>query len=343
MPPTPPIKPDITYSPLGASGLKVPPLWLGTMLFGEQTPEAEAAALLEATRAAGLNALDTADVYTGGESERIVGRLVKADRERWIIASKAANQIGTDPNDRGASRRWLTRAVDASLARLNTDTIDLFYLHRDDEATPVEEVVATMALLIERGKILYWGLSNFRAWRVARLVETARRMGVPQPVACQPTYNLVTRGIETELLPACAHYGLGVICYSPLARGVLSAKYDSAGKPPADSRAARSDKRLMQTEWRAESLTLAQQLEAYAATRGLSAAQMAIAWTLNNRLVSGVIGGPRTCTQWQDYLAALNVRLSAEDEAWVDARVPAGHASTAGYTDPIYPVTGRKI
>ncbi len=150
MPSTPSIARDITYSPLGASGLKVPPLWLGTMLFGEQTPEAEAAALLEATRAAGLNALDTADVYTGGESERIVGRLVAADRERWIIATKAANPIGRDPNDRGASRRWLTRAVDASLARLNTDTIDLFYLHRDDESTPVEEVVSTMALLIDR-------------------------------------------------------------------------------------------------------------------------------------------------------------------------------------------------
>lgn len=331
------------YQPLGASGLKVPRLWLGTMLFGEQTDEAQAAALLEATRAAGLNALDTADIYTGGESERMVGRLVKGERERWIIASKAANPVGSDPNDRGASRRWLTRAVEASLRRLDTDVIDLYYLHRDDESTPVEEVVATMGLLIERGCILYWGLSNFRAWRVAKLVETARRLGVPPPVACQPPYSLVTRGIETELLPACAHYGLGVVCYSPLARGVLSGKYEGEGKaPPADSRAARSDKRLMQTEWRPESLQLSQDFKAHAESRGLSATQLAIAWALNNALVNGVIGGPRTLAQWRDYLAALEVRVTSEDEAWVDARVKPGHPSTPGYTDPIYPVTGRQ-
>jgi len=267
---------SVTYRPLGASGLKVPPLWLGTMLFGEQTSEAEAASLLAATRERGLNALDTADIYTGGESERIVGRLVKGERERWIIASKAANPVGTDPNDRGASRRWLTRAVEASLARLDTDVIDLYYLHRDDETTPVEEVVTTMAMLVERGRILYWGLSNFRAWRVAKLVETARRLGVPAPVACQPPYSLVTRGIETELLPACDHYGLGVVCYSPLARGVLSGKYAPGGEAPADSRAARSDKRLMQTEWRPESLGLSQEFKAHAAARGVSPTQLAI-------------------------------------------------------------------
>lgn len=335
--------PKPEYSPLGASGLEVPRLWLGTMLFGEQTPEVEAAALLEATRERGLNALDTADVYTGGESERIIGRLVQSERERWIIASKAANPVGSDPNDRGASRRWLTRAVDASLRRLNTDVIDLYYLHRDDESTPVEETVSTMALLIERGKVLYWGLSNFRAWRVARLVETARRLGVPPPVACQPPYSLLTRGVEAELLPACAHYGVGVVCYSPLSRGVLSGKYAADGQaPPADSRAARSDKRLLQTEWRPESLGLAQQFKARAEARGLSPTQLAIGWVLANRLVSGVIGGPRTLAQWRDYLGALDVRVTREDEAWVDAHVPPGHASSFGYTDPVYPVTGRQ-
>lgn len=333
-----------TYRPLGASGLKVPPLWLGTMLFGEQTSEAEAASLLAATRERGLDALDTADIYTGGNSERIVGRLVKGERERWLIASKAGVPVGTDPNDRGASRRWLTRAVEASLARLDTDVIDLYYLHRDDETTPVEETVTTMARLVERGRILYWGLSNFRAWRVATFVETARRLGVPPPVACQPPYSLATRGVEAELLPACAHHGLGVVCYSPLARGVLSGKYAADGRPPPpDSRAARSDRRLMQTEWRPESLRLAEEFAAHAAARGLTPARLAIAWALNNRLVSGVIGGPRTLAQWHDYLAALDVQVTAEDEAWVDARVKPGHASTPGYTDPVYPVTGRQV
>jgi len=177
---------------------------------------------------------------------------------------------------------------------------------------------------------------------VAQFVETARRLGVPAPVACQPPYSLVTRGIETELLPACDHYGLGVVSYSPLARGVLSGKYAPGGEAPADSRAARSDKRLMQTEWRPESLGLSQEFKAHAAARGVSPTQLAIAWVLNNRLVSGVIGGPRTRAQWQDYLDALDVRVTADDEAWVDARVKPGHASTPGYTDPIYQVTGRQ-
>ena len=214
-----------TYRNLGHSGLKASPLWLGTMMFGDQTAQADAAAIVDATRDAGLNAIDTADVYAKGESERIVGRLIQRDRERWVLASKVANPGSEEPNDRGLSRRWMLQAVEASLRRLGTDWIDLYYMHRDDETTPIEETLSTMARLIDSGKIRYYGVSNFRAWRVARMVETARRMGVPPPIACQPPYSLVTRGIETEVIPACAHYGLGVVVYSPLARGVLSAKY----------------------------------------------------------------------------------------------------------------------
>lgn len=329
------------YSNLGASGLKVSPLWLGTMMFGDQTAEAEAASIVDATRDAGINAIDTADVYAKGESERIVGRLIKADRSRWVLATKVANPMSEDPNDRGTSRRWITRAVEDSLRRLDTDWIDLYYLHRDDEGTPMEETVSAMGRLIAQGKVLHWGLSNFRGWRLAKMVETARQLGVPQPIALQPPYSAVTRGIEVELLPACEHYGLGAVTYSPLARGVLSGKYKPDAAPPADSRAARADRRLMQTEWRPESIALAQDFAAHAASRGLSPQHLAIAWCLNNRLVSGVIGGPRTLAQWLDYVSALAVTVTAEDEAWVDARVPPGHASTFGYTDPIYPVTGR--
>jgi aryl-alcohol dehydrogenase-like predicted oxidoreductase len=330
------------YRNLGASGLKVSPLWLGTMMFGDRTEAPEAANILAATRDAGLNALDTADIYAKGASERMVGQLIKADRARWVLATKVANPMSDEPNDRGTSRRWITQAVEHSLRRLDTDFIDLYYLHRDDESTPMEETVAAMGRLIDQGKVLHWGLSNFRAWRLARMVEVARQMGVPQPVALQPPYSAMTRGIEVELLPACAHYGLGALTYSPMARGVLSGKYAPEAAPPADSRAARADRRLMQTEWRPESLRLAQDFTAHAQSRGVAPSQLAIAWALNNRLVTGVIGGPRTLLQWQDYIAALDVKVTAEDEAWVDARVPPGHASTFGYTDPIYPVTGRQ-
>lgn len=327
--------------PLGASGLKVSRLWLGTMMFGDRTDEAEAARIVAATREAGLNAIDTADIYAGGESERITGRLIAAERAHWVLATKLANPTGPGPNDRGLSRRHMLAALDASLRRLGTDWIDLLYLHRDDESTPMEETVATMGQLIASGKVRYFGVSNFRAWRIARLVELCRAMGVPQPIACQPPYNAMSRQIEVEVLPACAHYGVGVVAYSPLARGVLSGKYKADAPPPEDSRAARNDRRIMQTEFRPESVQLAQQMAAYAQRQGRTPTQLALGWAWNNKLVHGLIGGPRTLAQWQGYLDALGQPFDAQDEAFISALVPAGHASTPGYTDALYPVAGR--
>jgi aryl-alcohol dehydrogenase (NADP+) len=311
------------------------------MMFGDQTDEAHAREIVAVTRDAGLNAIDTADNYAQGESERIVGRLIAQDRARWVLATKVANPIGNAPNDQGLSRRWVTHEVENSLRRLGTDWIDVYYMHKDDESTPIEETLSTFARLINDGKIRYYGISNFRGWRVARIVETARRMGIPQPIVCQPPYSAVTRLIETEVIPACAHYGVGVVAYSPLARGVLSGKYQPDAQPDPLSRAGRGDRRMMQTEFRAESLSVASALKAYAQERGLSPTQFAIAWAMNNRLVSGVIGGPRTLEQWRDYVEALSVRLTAEDEAMVDRLVPPGSASTHGFNDPQYPIKGR--
>ena len=330
------------YACLGQSGLRVPRLWLGTMMFGDQTDEAHAREIVAVTRDAGLNAIDTADNYAKGESERIVGRIIAQDRARWVLATKVANPIGNEPNDKGLSRRWVTQEVENSLRRLGTDWIDVYYMHKDDESTPIEETLSTFARLIDDGKIRYYGISNFRGWRVARMVETARRMGIPQPIVCQPPYSAVTRLIETEVIASCAHYGLGVVAYSPLARGVLSGKYEPNAQPDPQSRAGRGDRRIMQTDFRAESLSVASALKAHAQERGLSPTQFAIAWAMNNRLVSGVIGGPRTLEQWRDYVEALSVRLTAEDEAMVDSLVPPGYASTHGYNDPQYPIQGRK-
>ena len=214
-----------SYAPLGLSGLRVPRLWLGTMMFGDQTDENVARDIVAATRDAGYNAIDTADSYVGGESERMVGRLIAQDRARWILATKVANPIGQEPNDRGTSRRWLLTEVDNSLKRLATDWIDVYYMHRDDEVTPMEETLSTFARLIEQGKIRYYGVSNFRSWRIAKMVEMAKKMGIPQPIVCQPPYSAVTRLIETEVIPCCEHYGLGVIAYSPPARLTKSQSY----------------------------------------------------------------------------------------------------------------------
>jgi aryl-alcohol dehydrogenase-like predicted oxidoreductase len=166
-------------------------------------------------------------------------------------------------------------------------------------------------------------------------------MGIDRPVVSQPYYNAMNRQPEVEQLPAAAHYGLGIVPYSPLARGVLTGKYQPDLPPPAGTRAGRQDPRMMQTEWRPESLHLAQQIKAHAEKRGITAGQFAFAWVLNNRLVTSVIGGPRTIEQWNDYVGALAYRFTAEDEALVDRLVATGHPSSPGYNDPAYPIEGR--
>ncbi|ACL56313.1 aldo/keto reductase [Methylobacterium nodulans] len=329
------------YRTLGRSGLKVSPLCLGTMMFGGQTEEAEAARIIADAREKGLNFIDTADVYNDGRSEEVVGRAIARERDAWVLATKVANPMGPGPNDRGLSRAHLIRACEASLRRLGTDRIDLYYLHKEDHDTPLEETVRAMGDLIRAGKIRYFAVSNHRAWRVAEICRICDGLGLDRPAASQPYYNALNRMPEVEHLPACTHFGLGVVPYSPLARGVLTAKYDPGAPPPAGTRAGRGDTRMMQTEWRPESLAIAREIKAHAQGRGASPVDFAVAWVLNNRAVTSVIAGPRTVAQWESYAGALAYRFTPEDEALVDRLVPAGHPSTPGYTDPAYPLEGR--
>ncbi|MEY4139189.1 MAG: hypothetical protein RLZZ371_1371 [Pseudomonadota bacterium] len=332
----------MAFRRLGASGLKVSPLCLGAMMFGDQTDEATSQRIIASARDAGVNFIDTSDAYAQGRSEEFVGRAVKSERDRWVIATKVGYSAGSSiPTGADLSRKYVVHAVEQSLRRLGTDYIDLYYLHRDDFSTPLAETVRTLADLVHQGKIRYFGVSNFRAWRLAELARLCDDMGIDRPAASQPQYNLVNRTPELEHLPACAYYGVGVVPYSPLARGVLTAKYEAVDKAPAGSRAARNDPRIMQTEWRAESIELAKHIAAHAQAKGSKASHFAINWVLNNANVTSVIGGPRTMEQWEDYLAALEVPFTADDEALVDRLVAPGHPSTPGFTDPIYPVTGR--
>jgi aryl-alcohol dehydrogenase (NADP+) len=329
------------YRNLGASGIKVSPICLGTMMFGERTEAAEAGRIVDSARAAGINFIDTADAYAKGESERLVGKLLASDRDQWVLATKVGNPMGKGPNDGGLSRAWMMRAIDASLARLNMEWVDIYYLHLDDPATPLEETLTAMGEIIAAGKARYFGVSNYRAWRIAQIAELCGKLGVPAPIVCQPYYNAMNRMPETEILPACANYGLGVVPYSPLARGVLTGKYAPGQVPAADTRAGHKDKRMLETEFREESMVMAQQLKAHAQKRGVSAGQFALNWVLNNRLVTSVLAGPRTLEQWTEYLGALAHPFSAEDEALVDSLVKSGHPSTPGYNDPKYPLSGR--
>ena len=334
------------YRRLGASGLEVSVVCLGTMMFGDRTSDREANEIVAHAQANGVNFVDTADVYANGESEAITGAAIKAQRAKWILATKVGNAMRDDENGRphtgGLSRRWIFQACDASLARLGTDWIDIYYLHIDDAGTPLAETVSAIGALIDAGKIRYFGVSNFRGWRIAELMHWCDRLNVTRPIVCQPYYNLLNRMPEVEVLAACDHYGLGVATYSPVARGVLTGKY-APGAVPEDSRAARNDRRFMQTEFREESFAIAQQLKAHAAKTGRTAVQFALAWLWANRIVTSVIAGPRTLPQWQDYVTATGTPWSAEDEALVDTLVRPGHPSTPGYSDPAYPIRGRRL
>jgi aryl-alcohol dehydrogenase-like predicted oxidoreductase len=330
------------YRYLGRSALKISPLCLGAMMFGGETDEPTARRIIDKAFDQGVNFIDTADVYHAGRSEEVVGRAIAARRDHWVLASKFGYAGGSGPNEQGHSRKWIQQSVDASLKRLGTDYLDLVYFHRSIPEQPLEEGVRAVGDLIRQGKVRYYGLSNFRGWRIAQVAHLADRLGIDRPIASEPLYNIVDRTAEVEQLPAAAHYGLGAVTYSPLARGVLSGKYAVDAPPPADSRAARGDRRLHQTEWRPESLRIAQTLAAHAARRGTNSVAFALAWVLKNRLVSATIAGPRTEAQWDGYLDALKLELGAEDEQLVDSLVAPGHASTPGYSDPAYPIEGRK-
>jgi len=329
------------YRNLGRSGVKISPLCLGTMMFGGATDEATAGRIVAKAKDQGVNFIDSADAYNGGRSEEVVGRAIGNQRNDWVVATKLANPMGSGANRGGLSRKWVLQAAEDSLRRLGTDYIDVYYLHKEDHATPLAETVRAMGDLMRAGKIRYFGVSNYRSWRVAEICNLCDRFGIDRPVVSQPYYHALYRVVEVEHLPACSYYGLGVVSYSPLARGVLTGKYMPGAEAAKDTRAGRADKRMLQTEFRPETLEAAQKVKAYAASRGVAPNHFAVAWVLNNKLSSGVVAGPRTEAQWDDYVKALDFKFNKEDEAFIDDLVVTGHAAAPGYNDPGYPIEGR--
>jgi aryl-alcohol dehydrogenase-like predicted oxidoreductase len=329
------------YRRLGRSGLTVSRLVLGTMTFGARTDEGEARKIIAAAAEAGVNFIDTADTYAGGRSEEITGRAIAGDRHRWVLATKLANPNGPGPNSRGLSRKWIFQEVQTSLKRIGTDFIDVLYLHKEDALTPLEETVRAIGDLQRQGIIRYFGVSNFRSWRIARICAICDAEGIDRPVVDQPLYHVLNRSIEVEVLPACQALGVGVVVYSPTARGVLSGKYQPDAPPPEDSRAALQRQRMAETDYQPAALAVAAKLAERAKERGVQPAALATAWVLANPIVTGAIAGPRTFEQWQSYLAALEVTWSAEDERFVDALVPPGTTAVHQFNDPSYPIEGR--
>jgi aryl-alcohol dehydrogenase-like predicted oxidoreductase len=329
------------YRSLGKSPLQVSSLCLGTMMFADQTPLEDAREIVAHARGLGVNFIDTADVYSLGASEAMVGELLQGTRDEWVLATKVGNKMSGRPNESMYSRAWVQRECEASLKRLQTDHIDIYYLHRDYNGMDLEEPLRAIEALLRAGKIRYWGVSNFRGWRIAEMVHLAKALNMPAPVVCQPYYNLLNRQPEVEVLPACMHHGLGLVPYSPIARGVLSGKYMPGEAPASHTRAGRGDKRIMETEFRNDSLLIARVLQEHCERTGRSLTHFATAWVLAHQGVSSVIAGPRTLAQWVDYGGALDCVITEEDEALVNRLVSPGHPSTPGFNDPAYPLNGR--
>lgn len=331
------------YRNLGISGVKVSRLCLGTLMFGGPTTEAESMQMVHRACDLGINFFDTADRYNDGEAERVLGRAISDRRDRIVLATKGGLAVGPGPNDVGASRAHLMRAVEESLRRLGTEYIDLYYLHVADATTPIEETLGTFDTLIRQGKIRYAGVSNFRAWELCGALCAIERYGFERISCLQPLYNLVNRDAEVELLPLCHLYGIGVVPYSPLARGVLSGKYRPGMSPPEGSRAARGNVRMEQTELREESFIVAEKLRPLAEAHDAPLTQFCLAWMLANPLVTAIILGPRTMEQLEDNVGCLAIEITPEDESAVDALVPPGEHTGKGFNDPLFPVMGRPV
>ncbi|MBT3219266.1 MAG: aldo/keto reductase [Proteobacteria bacterium] len=314
------------------------------MNFGPLTPVAEAKKIADHCFDQGVFFWDTADMYGHGQSESVVGELLQGRRQEIVLATKVFADMGPGPNDCGLSARHLIAACEASLERLQTDWIDLYYLHLPDRSVPIEETLRAMEDLVRSGKVRYVGCSNFLAWEVMELLLVAERYHWQAATAVQPLYNLVNRDIEVELLPMCQAQGLGAVVYSPLARGVLTGKYSWGEAAPPGSRLSANNKRFLEAEWREDSVRVADALKPLAAERGVTVGQLALAWTLANRLVHSVIIGPKTLAQATESLAASSITWDDELEAAIDLLVPPGcHSGHAFPDDNYYPIKGRSI
>ena len=331
----------MNYRSLGAAGVKVSPICLGTMMFGGQTSADESTRIMHQALDLGINFFDTADIYNAGQSEIVVGQAIAGRREKVVLATKGRGPMGEGPNNSGASRLHMVRALEASLKRLNTDSVDIYYVHTPDYTVPIEETLRALDDMVRSGKVRYIACSNFRTWRLMEALWTSDRLNLNRFACVQPLYNIVNRDIEVELLPMCKAYGVGVVSYSPLARGILTGKYKTGEPFPAGSRAARNDKRMLQAELREASFDVAEELRRHCDKKKVTMSQFALAWCLANPIITSVIIGPRTTEQFDDNVTCLDVTIDAADEAFVNSLVPPGEHSGKGFQDTQYPITGR--
>jgi aryl-alcohol dehydrogenase-like predicted oxidoreductase len=315
----------IAFRNLGRSGLRVSPLCLGAMNFGNSQFGCDERTSIEITHAyldRGHNFIDTANVYSGTLSETIVGKAVKGRRDAVVVATKASSPLGPGPFDSGSSRKHVMKACDDSLRRLDTDYIDLYQMHRFDETTPLEETLSTLNDLVRAGKVRYVGVSNWTASQIALACAICEANRFEKPVSLQPQYNILTRDIEVEIVGVCRRFGIGVIPWSPLAGGMLTGKYKPGAEPESGTRFAAPGP--FQRVWRTRALNernhaIVACVREEAEKLGISPLVLALAWNLARPLVVAPIIGPKSVQQLDDNLAALEVTLPAETIERIDA------------------------
>jgi len=330
----------VEYRQLGRTGVQVSEICLGTMMFGAWgNPDHDASIrIIHSALDAGINFVDTADVYSRGESEEIVGKALEGRRDRIVLATKFHGVMGDDPNQQGNSRRWILQEVDASLRRLRTDWIDLYQVHRPEPDMDVDETLGALSDLVHAGKIRYLGSSTFPAHEIVEAQWVAERRGRERFTCEQPPYSMLARGIERDVLPVCQRYGMGVIPWSPLAGGWLSGRYRKGADTPDSTRAQRIPRRYdMSLPENQRKLEAADALARLAEEAGLSLIHLAIAFALRHPAVTAPIIGPRTMEQLESQLGATEVELDDAILDRIDEIVPPGtnfNPADAGYTPP---------
>lgn len=312
------------YRRLGRSGLKISSLALGTLNFGNPTPMEEAFRIIDRAIEAGINLFDCADIYAGGESERILGEALKrkGKRKDVFLTSKVFMQTGPDPNDKGNSRHHIIESCENSLERLKTDYIDIYFLHRTDFEVPQEESLSALDLLVRQGKVRYVGCSTHPAWRTVEALMIADRYHYPKFVCEQPPYNLLDRRIENEIIPMCRAYDLGIITWSPLAQGVLACQYKDPSNLPPNSRGTL--KSIYAERITQRGIDVSFELARRATEKGCAVSQLAVAWVLNQPGITGAIIGPRTLDQFKNLLPSVEIKLDESDFKFCDGLVPPG-------------------
>ena len=328
------------YRTLGRTGVKVSPLCLGAMMFGSwgNPDHDDSVKIIHAALDAGINFVDTADVYSEGESEEIVAKALKDRRDDIVLATKVHATMGKDPNMQGNSRRWIMRECEASLRRLGTDHIDLYQIHRPDPSCDIDDTLGALTDLVHAGKVRYLGSSTFPGSEIVEAQWTAERRGRERFVCEQPPYSILVRGIEADVLPTCQRYGMGVIPWSPLAGGWLSGKWRVGEKDLTSRRASRiPDRYDLSKEENQRKLAAADALADLAEEAGMSLVHLAVAWVINHPAVTAAIIGPRTMEQLLSQLDAVDITLERDLLDKIDEIVPPGtnlNAADAGYAPP---------